>query len=100
MKMNVNDIRNAAKRMTIAELTEVFQRVDAVEWQDGSFAILQNVVTDDGVMEVWTDVTIKSKVWKDTKNARAFDPFERAQEWEAEKEFKAQEKEAKKKEKS
>jgi hypothetical protein len=44
--------------------------------------------TVDG-QEVWTEVTVKSKAWKDTKVSKAFDPFVAAEEWEAEKRIKA-----------
>ena len=85
MKMNVNEIRVAARNMTIDNIMEALNSLDAVQFADGSFAILQNV----GEQEVWTEITVKSKNWKDTKTSTAFDPFEAAEVWKQEKEIKA-----------
>lgn len=91
--MNETAIRNTAKQMTIEALIEVLQANDAVKFDDGSFAILQRVTLDDGTeQEVWTEVCVKSKVWKDTKRCKAFDPYLAAEEWEADRAFKAAEK--------
>ena len=82
--------------MTIEAIMPVLVDNEAVKFADGSFAILQTV---DG-QEVWTEVTVKSKAWKDTKVSKAFDPYEAAQEWEAEKRIKADAKAAKDAEKT
>lgn len=95
MAMNMNEIRNTARQMTIEALIEVLQANDAVKFADGSFAILQNV----GEQEVWTEVTIKSKNWKDTKVSKAFDPYVAAEEWQEEKRISAENKAQKAKEK-
>ena len=50
--------------------------------------------------EVWTEVTVKSKAYKPTKVSPAFDPYEVAAEWEAEKKAKAGVKAAKEAEKA
>ena len=89
--MNANEIKSTARQMTIAAIMPSLQENDAVKFADASFAILQEV---DG-QEVWTEVTVKSKAYKDTKVSKAFDPFEAAQEWEAEKAAKLAEKEKK-----
>ena len=94
--MNANEIKATARQMTIAAIMPMLQENDAVKFADGSFAILQNV---DG-QEVWTEVSVKSKAWKDTKVSKAFDPFEAAAEWEAERNIKAQNKAAKEAEKA
>ena len=39
--------------------------------------------------EIWTEITVKSKAYKPTKVAPAFDPYEVAENWKAEKEMKA-----------
>ena len=83
--MNANEIKSTARQMTISAIMPSLMENEAVKFADGSFAILQTV---DG-QEVWTEVTVKSKAWKDTKVSKAFDPFEAAQEWEAEKRIKA-----------
>jgi len=96
MAMNMNEMKATARQMTIAAIMPSLMENDAVKFADGSFAILQTV---DG-QEVWTEVTVKSKAWKDTKVSKAFDPFEAAQEWEAEKKVKADNKAAKEAEKA
>ena len=94
--MNANEIKSTARQMTVAAIMPALQENDAVKFADASFAILQTV---DG-QEVWTEVTVKSKAYKDTKVSKEFDPFEAAQEWEAEKKIKADNKAAKEAEKA
>ena len=96
MAMNMNEMKATARQMTIAAIMPSLMENEAVKFADGSFAILQNV---DG-QEIWTEVTVKSKAWKDTKISKAFDPYEAAQEWEAEKRIKAENKAAKEAEKA
>lgn len=91
MAMNTAEIRATARQMTIAAIMPSLMENEAVKFADGSFAILQKVEDT----EVWTEVTIKTKNWKPTKNAEAFDPYEVAKEWEAEKKIKADNKAAK-----
>lgn len=94
--MNANEIKTTARNLTIDALTEVLTANDAVQFADGSFAILQTV---DG-QEIWTEVSVKSKAYKPTKVAPAFDPYEVAEAWQAEKQVKAEEKAAKAAEKA
>jgi len=96
MSMNANEIKSTARQMTIAALMPVLQENEAVKFADASFAILQTV---DG-QEVWTEVTVKSKMYKPTKNSVAFDPYEVAKAWEEEKKIKAGVKAAKAAEKA
>ena len=92
MSMNANEIKSTARQMTIAAIMPSLMENDAMKFADASFAILQNV---DG-QEVWTEITVKSKAYKPTKNSPEFDPFEVAEEWKADKAAKEQEKAAKK----
>ena len=94
--MNANEIRTAARALTAETLTAVLDANDAVQFADASWAILQNV---DG-QEVWTEITVKSKAYKPTKVAEAFDPFVAAEAWQEEKRIKAEEKAAKDAEKA
>lgn len=96
MAMNMNEMKATARQMTIAAIMPSLMENDAVKFADGSFAILQIV---DG-QEIWTEVTVKSKAWKDTKVSKAFDPYEAAQEWEEDRRIKADNKAAKEKEKA
>lgn len=94
--MNAAEMKVTARDMTIATLLPVLAENDAVKFADGSFAILQEV---DG-QEIWTEVTVKSKAYKPTKISPAFDPYEVAEMWEAEKKLKAENKAAKEAEKA
>ena len=94
--MNANEIKSTARQMTIAAIMPSLMENDAVKFADASFAILQTV---DG-QEVWTEVTVKSKAYKPTKVSPAFDPYEAAEAWEAEKRIKADAKAAKEAEKA
>ena len=96
MAMNANEMKSTARQMTIAAIMPSLMENDAVKFADGSFAILQTV---DG-QEIWTEVSVKSKAFKDTKVSKAFDPFEKVQEWEAERKIKAENKAAKEAEKA
>ena len=96
MSMNAAEIKSTARQMTIAALMPVLQENDAVKFGDASFAVLQTV---DG-QEIWTEVSVKSKAYKPTKVSPAFDPYEVAAEWEAEKKIKADNKAAKDAEKA
>lgn len=94
--MNANEIKSTARQMTITAIMPSLLENDAVKFADGSFAILQVV---DGV-EIWTEVSVKSKAYKPTKVSPAFDPFIVAQEWEAERKIKADNKATKEAEKA
>lgn len=94
--MNMNEMKATARQMTIAAIMPSLMENEAVKFADGSFAILQEV---DG-QEIWTEVSVKSKAWKDTKVSKAFDPFEAAQEWEQERKVKADAKAARDAEKA
>lgn len=96
MAMNMNEMKATARQLTIDAIMPVLQENEAVQFADGSFAILQEV---DG-QEIWTEVTIKSKAWKDTKITKAFDPYETSEEWKAERQVKADNKAAKEAEKA
>lgn len=96
MSMNANEIKATARQMTISAIMPSLMENEAVKFADGSFAILQVVEGQ----EVWTEVSVKSKAYKDTKVAKAFDPYEKAEEWEAERKIKADNKAAKEAEKA
>lgn len=96
MAMNMNEMKVTARQMTIEAIMPSLMENEAVKFADGSFAILQTVEGQ----EIWTEVSVKSKAFKDTKTSKAFDPFEKAQEWEEDKKVKAGVKAAKEKEKA
>lgn len=96
MAMNMNEMKATARQMTIAAIMPSLMENEAVKFADGSFAILQEV---DG-QEIWTEVSVKSKAWKDSKVSKAFDPYEAAEAWEAERKVKADNKAARDAEKA
>ena len=96
MAMNMNEMKATARQMTIAAIMPSLMESEAVKFADGSFAILQTV---DG-QEIWTEVSVKPKMYKPTKNSVAFDPYEVAKAWEEEKKIKAGVKAAKEAEKA
>ena len=83
--MNSVEMKATARNMTAALLSEIFAANDAIQFADGSWAILQTV---DG-QEIWTEISVKSKAYKATKISPAFDPYEAAQTWQDEKAQKA-----------
>lgn len=94
--MNIPEMKATARQNTIAAIMPMLQEHNAIKFADGSFAIRQEVEGQ----EIWTEVTIKSKAWTDTKTTKAFDPRAAAAEWEAERNIKAQNKAAKEAEKA
>lgn len=94
--MNANEMKVTARNLTVTALNDFLTANEAVQFADASFAVLQEV---DG-QEVWTEVTVKSKAFKPTKVSPAFDPYEVAEAWKADKEVKAQEKAEKEAEKT
>ena len=96
MSMNATEMKNAARNATISALRDALEDQSAVQFADASWAILQNIEGQ----EIWTEVTVKTKAYKPTKTAEAFDPFEAAEAWKEEKRIKAEEKAAKDAEKA
>lgn len=96
--MNAIEMKNAARNATTALLMDIFNANDAVQFDDAAWAILHVIEGQ----EIWTSIEVKSKAYKATKVSPAFDPYVAAEEWQerlAERERKAAEKAAKKKEK-
>lgn len=89
--MNAAEMKNIARNNTIGLLSDILAAVNAVQFGDASFAILQNV---DG-QDIWTEISVKTKAYKATKVSPAFDPERAAKQWQAEKEEKALAKEQK-----
>ena len=94
--MNTNTMKTVARDMTAALLTDILNANDAVQFADGSWAILQTV----NGQEIWTEIGVKSKAWLPTTRTEAFDPFVAAEAWQAEKAIKAKEKAEKEKAKA
>lgn len=86
MAMTAAEMKATARQATIAAIMPSLQEHNAIKFADGSFAILQNVEGQD----IWTEVTVKSKNYKDTKVSKAFNPREAAQAWEEERRVKAE----------
>lgn len=84
MAMNSNELKATARQMTIEAIMPALMDNEAVKFADASFAILQEVEGQ----EIWTEVTVKTKAYKDTKVSKAFNPYATAEEWEAERRIK------------
>lgn len=86
MAMNVNEVRAAVREYVIGKMDSFLDENDAIQFDDASWAIPVGV---DG-MTVYAEVSVKTKAWKDTKTAPAFNPETAIAKWEAEKEERAQ----------
>ena len=75
--MNANEIRTAAKEATINTLAPALKNIQAIRFSDNQWAVRQEV---DG-QEVWVEISIKTKNFKDTKVSPAFDPYTEIQKW-------------------
>jgi phage/plasmid-associated DNA primase len=84
MAMNSNELKATARQMTIEAIMPALMDNKAVKFADASFAILQEVEGQ----EIWTEITVKTKAYKDTKVSKAFNPYTAAEEWEAERRIK------------
>ena len=84
MCMNVNEIRSEARQKVIEMLMPEFMDYHAVKFGDGSFAIPVKVEDTD----VWVEVSVKTKAWTPTKKSAAFNPHDKAAEWQALKKMK------------
>lgn len=96
MAMNTNEIRAAVREFVIGQMEGFLKENNAIQFEDSAWAIPVSV---DG-MTVYEEVSIKTKAWKATKSAEAFNPETAIAKWEKdkyEKEQKAAEKAAKKK---
>ena len=88
MAMNSVEMKATARQNTIAAIMPSLMEHNAIKFGDGQFAILQTVEDQD----IWTEVSVKTKAFKDTKVSKAFDPRAAALAWEAERNIKAQNK--------
>jgi len=96
MAMNTNEVRAAVREFVVGQMEDFLNENNAIQFEDSAWAIPVSV---DG-MTVYAEVSVKTKAWKDTKTAPAFNPETAIKKWEAEKfekEQKAAEKAAKKK---
>ena len=101
--MNATEMKNIARNATVNAMMETLNALEAVQFADNAWAILQEVEGQ----EIWTSVEVKTKQYKPPSTTAAFDPYEKAAEWQEEKRIKAEnaaikaaEKEAKAKKKA
>ena len=90
MAMNSTEMKATARQMTIEAIMPALQENNAIKFADASFAILQTIEGQD----IWCEVTVKSKAYKDTKVSKAFNPHSAAKKWEADKKLAAEDKAA------
>ena len=81
-----SEILESAKKNVLNGLVETLDSLGAERY--GSPYQMAIPTTVDGI-EVWVKVDLTTANYADTKVSKAFDPFEKAQEWEAERKIKA-----------
>ena len=84
--MNATEMKNTARNATVNAMMETLNALEAVQFADNAWAILQEVEGQ----EIWTSVEVKTKQYKPTSTTEAFDPYEKAAEWQEEKRIKAE----------
>ena len=95
MAMKMADIQKMVKE-TVFEQIKEFYSESGEQFADFSIAV---PITVEGI-ERWAKISVVCGQLKDTKTAKAFDPFEVASEWQSEKEIKRIEAETKAKAKA
>ena len=85
MAMNTNEVRAAVREYVMGQMEDFLHESGAIQFEDATWAIPVSV---DG-MTVYAEVSVKTKSWKDTKTAPAFNPETAIKKWEADKEEKA-----------
>lgn len=99
-KLTMKAIQDSAKSQIFANVLEMATEQNGVQFGNFDVAIPVEIETGDGVQEVWVTIGLTAKNWKDTKQASAFNPYEKNIEWQNELEIKAKEKELKEKSKA
>ena len=83
--MSISEIRATARQNVVNVLmNSIIDCNSPMKVGDGEYAVKQNV---DG-QDVWVTVKVTAKNWKDTKLNKAYNPREKAAEWEAKKNLK------------
>lgn len=83
MAMKVSEVQAEVKAQVFAQIKDYFGEVGE---QFADYSVAVPVVVDG--QECWAKVSVVCGQLKDSKSAKAFDPFVAAQEWEAEKAYK------------
>ena len=77
--MNATEMKNTARNATVNAMMETLNALEAVQFADNAWAILQEVEGQ----EIWTSVEVKTKQYKPTSTTEAFDLLElELNEWE------------------
>lgn len=92
-KMNINEMRTVARENVMTIFSSTLKDCGAIQFADGSFAIKTTVNGQD----IWVESTFRTKLWKPTKVAEAFDPEVERDIWQEEKRIKEEEAKEKKK---
>ena len=83
--MNNTEIRATARQNVVEVLMNSIIECDSpMKVGDGEFAVREEV---DG-QEVWVTIKVTAKNWKDTKATKAYNPKDKAAEWEIKKQIK------------
>ncbi len=85
-------IQDTAKDLIFKDVMAMAEEQKGIQFGNYDVAIPVMVETGDGEQEVYVTVTLVAKSWKDTKQAPAFNPYDKRDEWKADLEFKEKEK--------
>lgn len=82
--------QDTAKAKIFDNILKMANEQEGIQFGNFDVALPVEVETDDGIQEIFVTISLTVKNWKDTKQAKAFDPIEKREEWQAELEIKKQ----------
>ncbi len=91
-KLTMKEIQDTAKNSIFNDVMAMASEQNGVQFGNYDVAIPVDVETGEGTQQVYVTVSLVAKSWKDTKQAPAFNPIDKRDEWQADLEFKEKEK--------
>ena len=88
VKLTMKAIQDIAKERIFDNILEMANEQDGIQFGNFDVALPVEVETGEGKQEVFVTISLTAKNWKDTKQADAFNPIEKREEWQAELEIK------------
>lgn len=89
-KLTMKAIQDTAKAKIFDNILEMANEQGGIQFGNFDVALPVEVETGEGKQEVFVTISLTAKNWKDTKQAEAFNPIEKREEWQAELEIKKQ----------
>ena len=87
-KLTMKAIQDTAKAKIFGNILEMANEQGGIQFGNFDVALPVEVETGEGKQEVFVTISLTAKNWKDTKQADAFNPIEKREEWQAEFEIK------------